>query len=159
MGTELHPALQPVNNFEVCWCPVTSAEYPIGQFWDRTVPISASLQPTPMASLMACRPHQDPTDSILDLQPLREAVAACMEELSDEDRYVLDAWHLEQITIRELAARLGLHKSYTYRLVKRAERRLRDTCVQDPLIQSYLGLAGAIAPPQSSTVGVANGVA
>lgn len=135
------------------------AEYPIGQFWDRTTPLSASLHATPMAALMSCRPHQEPADSTLDLQPLREAVALCMEHLSAEDRFILEAWHMEQITIRALAERLGLHKSYTYRLVKRAERRLRDTCMLDVTIQAYLGIAGAIAPQLSAVDLVSDGVA
>lgn len=126
-------------------------EPPIGEFWDHSVTIWHPAVPTPMTALMQARPCHEPTDSIVDLLPLHEAVAACMEQLTDEDRYVLDAWHAEQITIRALAERMGLRKSYTYRLVKRAEARLRDACLVNPTIQVYLGLAGAI-PPQGSTM-------
>ena len=122
-------------------------EPPIAAFWDHSVTYGAPTVPTPMGALMASLPGHEPVDSILDRQPLREAVASCMELLSEEDHYVLIAWHMEQITIRALAARMGLHKSYTYRLVKRAETRLRDLCMQDVTIQLYLGVAGAI-PPQ-----------
>jgi DNA-directed RNA polymerase specialized sigma24 family protein len=93
---------------------------------------------------MEARPQVDPVDSVVGLQPLREAVVDCIEQLSPEDRFLLEATHIERTTVRELAARLGLHKSYTYRLVKRAELRLRDECLQHAIVLSYLGLAGSI---------------
>ena len=109
---------------------------------------------------MSSRPGHEPPDSIVDRMPLHEALADCMDQLCAEDRYMLDAWHMEQVTIRALAARMGLHKSHTYRLVKRAETRLRDVCMLNVTVQMYLGIAGAI-PPQSATaeVVVCDGVA
>jgi len=93
---------------------------------------------------MEARPQVDPLDSVVGLQPLREAVVDCIEQLCAEDRFLLEATHIERATVRELAARLGLHKSYTYRLVKRAELRLRAQCLEHTVILTYLGLAGAI---------------
>ena len=108
---------------------------------------------------MACRPGHEPADSIVDRLPLHEAVADCMDQLSAEDRYMLDAWYMERVTIRALAARMGLHKSHTYRLVKRAETRLRDACLLNHTVQIYLGLAGVIQPQSSTAEFVADGVA
>ena len=65
-------------------------EPPIAEFWDHSVTIWHPTEPTPMGALMAALPGHDPADSILDRQPLREAVAICMELLSAEDQYVLD---------------------------------------------------------------------
>lgn len=95
---------------------------------------------------MEARPQVDPVDSVVGLQPLREAVVDCIELLSAEDQFLLVAIHIERATFRELAARLGLHKSYTYRLVKRAELRLRTQCLEHAVVLGYLGLAGAITP-------------
>ena len=95
---------------------------------------------------MEARPQVDPLDSVVGLQPLREAVVDCIDRLSPEDRFLLEATHIERTTVRALAARIGLHKSYTYRLVKRAESRLRDECLGHPVLLAYLGLAGAILP-------------
>jgi len=95
---------------------------------------------------MEARPQVDPTDSVVGLQALREAVVDCIDRLSPEDQFLLEAAHIERATVRDLAARLGLHKSYTYRLVKRAELRLRDECLAHTVILSYLGLAGSIVP-------------
>jgi hypothetical protein len=87
-------------------------------------------------------------DSVVGLQQLREAVVDCIDQLSAEDRFLLEAAHIERATVRELAARMGLHKSYTYRLVKRAELRLRDQCLAHVTILTYLGLAGSIMPTE-----------
>lgn len=101
---------------------------------------------------MEARPQVAPVDSVVGLQPLREAVADCLDQLSAEDRFLLEATHIERITYRELAARMGLHKSYTYRLVKRAELRLRDQCLQHAMVLMYLGLAGSVLPSASTEV-------
>ena len=105
---------------------------------------------SPLQALMEARPEHEPVSSVVDLQPLREAVASCVDRLSDEDRFLLEATHVERITVRALAERLGLHKSHTYRLVKRAELRLRDSCLTQPEILVYLGVAGAIVPTVAS---------
>ena len=119
-------------------------EPPIRDFWDHSSTVWASAVPTPAGALMASRPGHEPPDSIVDRLPLHEALADCMDQLCAEDRYMLDAWHMEQVTIRALAERMGLHKSHTYRLVKRAETRLRDACLLNVTVQMYLGIAGAI---------------
>lgn len=107
---------------------------------------------TPMQALMEARPYTDEADSVLGLQPLREAVALCIEALSAEDQFLLEACHIERATVRGTAARLGLHKSYTYRLTRRAELRLRDQCLLHPVILDYLGLAASIVPIQGTDV-------
>src|SRR5690348_11691351 len=95
---------------------------------------------SPLQALMEARPQSEPTESVVGLQPLREAVACCIEQLCPEDRYLLEASHVERVTVRELASRIGLHKSYTHRLVKRAELRLRAVLLEDAVILLYLGL-------------------
>ena len=103
---------------------------------------------SPLQALMEARPQVEPMDSVVGLQQLREAVVDCIDQLSAEDRFLLEAAHIERATVRELAARMGLHKSYTYRLVKRAELRLRDQCLAHAVILTYLGLAGSIMPTE-----------
>lgn len=100
---------------------------------------------------MRTTPFNEPDDSAVGLLPLREAVVDCLEELCAEDQFMLDATFVERVTIRALAERMGLHKSYTHRLVQRAQVRLRDVCIQHATIQAYLGVAGA-TPPQSPAV-------
>jgi DNA-directed RNA polymerase specialized sigma subunit len=101
---------------------------------------------------MEARPETDPMDSVVGLQPLREAVVDCLDALCDRDRLLLEATHIERCTVRELATRVGLHKSYTYRLVKRAEVRLRVECLQHPVVLDYLGVVGSIVPVSAPVV-------
>jgi DNA-directed RNA polymerase specialized sigma24 family protein len=101
---------------------------------------------------MEARPEVDPLDSVVGLQPLREAVVDCLDALCERDRFMLEATHIERVTVRELAVRVGLHKSYTYRLVKRAEVRLRVECLQHPVVLEYLGVAASIVPVPETVV-------
>jgi DNA-directed RNA polymerase specialized sigma subunit len=93
---------------------------------------------------MEAHSGEEPAGSALDLQELREAVVDCIELLTEQDQFLLEATHIERIPVRELAVRIGLHKSHTYRLVKLAEIELRDQCLLHPVVLAYLGLAGAI---------------
>jgi len=104
---------------------------------------------SPMQALMESGPTLDARSSVTELQPLREAVADCIDVLSDQDRFMLEAIHIERITVRELAVRVGLHKSHTHRLVKAAEVRLRDACLTSPMVLAYLGVVAAILPAVS----------
>jgi DNA-directed RNA polymerase specialized sigma24 family protein len=114
---------------------------------------------SPLQALMEARPAVDPLDSVVGLQPLREAVVDCLDALCDRDRVLLEATHIERITVRELAERCGLHKSYTYRLVKRAELRLRDECLIHPVVLTYLGITASIVPvPPAVDVSTAQAV-
>lgn len=124
---------------------MASMEIPV-EFQDWSTVHGLQRPWSPLQALMECRPAVDPVDSVVGLQPLREAVAACVDRLNPEDRFMLEATHVERITVRALAARMGLHKSHTYRLVKRAELRLRDECLLEPVVLKYLGLAAAIVP-------------
>lgn len=101
---------------------------------------------TDLQALMEAQPYRDEANSAMGIQPLREAVADCLDALSPLDRYLLEATHTERATVRDMAERVGYHKSYTYRLVKRAEVRLRDECLQHPVVLAYLGVDASIVP-------------
>jgi len=89
---------------------------------------------------MEAMPYCDPDATIGERQLLREAVADCLDELSAEDRFMVEAVWFERITVRALAARLGLEKSQAHRLVTRAVVRLGERCVEHPVLQVHLGL-------------------
>jgi len=93
-----------------------------------------------LEALMETMPYCDPEATIGQRQLLREAVADCVDQLGDEDRWMIEAIWFERITVRELAPRLGLEKSQTHRLVTRAVVRLGDLCVQHPVLQAHFGL-------------------
>lgn len=85
-------------------------------------------------------PGLEPDEPLVQFQLLREAVADCFEQLSAEDQFVLEALWFEQITVRALAERMGLHKSYTHRIAQRAIKRLEAICREHPVIVQRLRL-------------------
>lgn len=57
-------------------------------------------------ALMQCAPNQDEMHSEDLGNPIREAILDCMDLLSEQDKFVLDAIYWEQATYMELAKRL-----------------------------------------------------
>lgn len=50
---------------------------------------------------------EDVEESVQELQPLREAVADCIDQLNDQDRFIVDAVNSEMVSLEELGRRLG----------------------------------------------------
>ena len=72
---------------------------------------------------------------------LGQAIEWVLGQLTPQECFIAQARYYENVTIRELAGRLGLAKSHTHRLCVRTEVRLRTICIEHPLIQARLGLA------------------
>ena len=89
-----------------------------------------------MEALMGTLPFTDPEPTTTAVQLLREALVDCLEEMEPQDRFVLEALWFEQITVRALAERMGLHKSRTHRIAQRAVLRLGERCACHPLLAS-----------------------
>ena len=90
-------------------------------------------------ALMQADAFDDPGLSLLALEVLREAVVDCIELLSDRDQFVIEAIWFERITVRELAARMGICKSRTHEIACRAVKRLGAHCATHPAIAAYVG--------------------
>lgn len=93
---------------------------------------------------MAAPPHDEPEESIHELQPFREAVAECLEHLEEHDRYVIDALNSERVTLQVLGDRLGVSRMHASRLRDSAFGRLRDIMLEHPIIRERLGLGEII---------------
>lgn len=115
-----------------------------------TILLRSARPETDIQALMECRPNVEPPLCVDGLQPLREAVAECMELLPAADRFILEATFSERVTVRELADRLGLHKSYTYRLMQQAVGRMELLLREHATIQERLG----VHPAQQERLGV-----
>lgn len=81
-------------------------------------------------------------DSLDIKMDLREAVVECFDQLGAEDQFVIEAICFERITVRELAERLGIHKSRTHRIAQRAIKRLGMICQDHPVVQEALSIRG-----------------
>ena len=83
---------------------------------------------------------EDVMESVIELQPLREAVASCIEQLAEQDRFIVDALNSEVISLQELGNRLGVSKPHAWRLRNAAYKRLQLLLLQNELIRERLGL-------------------
>lgn len=106
--------------------------------------IGAGKPLTPMEALMAAAPYYEPEESLEELQPFREAVAECMEQLSEQDRYVIDAINSERVTLQVLGDRLGVSRMHASRLRDAAFAQLRDIMLTNPTILKRLGIGDPI---------------
>jgi DNA-directed RNA polymerase specialized sigma24 family protein len=89
---------------------------------------------TDLEALMGTPPCRDPDGAVDELQVIREALVDCLDQLSAEDRFVLEAIWFERVTVRALAVRLGIHKSRTHEISQRAVVRLGVVCAEHPVL-------------------------
>lgn len=102
--------------------------------------VSQRRPETALEALMSAAPYEEPTESIEEVQPFREAVAECMEQLNEEDRYIIDAINSERVTLDVLGKRLGVSRMHASRLRDAAFGRLRVIMLTNPVIRTRLKL-------------------
>jgi len=95
---------------------------------------------TPIEALMMAGANENIVESVVELQPLREAIAECIEKLSDEDRFIVDAINSEMVSLQELGDRLGVSKPHAWRLRNAAYQRLQSLLLENNVIRERLGL-------------------
>jgi DNA-directed RNA polymerase specialized sigma subunit len=93
-----------------------------------------------MEALMSAAVGEYPVQSVSELQPLREAVAECIELLSEQDQFVVNAVNSEMISLEKLGKRLGVSKPHAWRLRNAAYDRLRVHLLAHPIIRERLFL-------------------
>ena len=74
-------------------------------------------------------------ESIEELQPLREAVAGCIEQLNEQDQFIVNAVNSEFLSYEELGKRLGVSKPHAWRLKNDAYAKLQQLLTMHPLIR------------------------
>ena len=74
-------------------------------------------------------------ESAEELQPLREAVAICIEQLSEQDQFIVNAVNSEFLSYEELGKRLGVSKPHAWRLKNDAYAKLQQLLTMHPLIR------------------------
>lgn len=95
---------------------------------------------TPLEALMMAGANEPIAESVVELQPLREAIAECIEKLSDEDRFIVDAVNSEMVSLQELGDRLGVSKPHAWRLRNAAYERLQSLLLENDTVRERLGL-------------------
>jgi DNA-directed RNA polymerase specialized sigma24 family protein len=89
-------------------------------------------------ALMEAVPGNEPAESKATLQPLREAVADCIDMLSEQDSFIINAMNSEQITYDELGKRLGVSLTHAWRLRNAAYKNLEQILERHGVIRQYL---------------------
>ena len=105
--------------------------------------IAISLKPRPeneWQALMEAVPGNAPTESKDALQIIREAVVDCIDMLSEQDKYIIDAMNSEQITYDELDKRLGTSLTHAWRLRHAAYKNLEQILERHEVIRQHLRL-------------------
>ena len=74
-------------------------------------------------------------ESVEELQPLREAVAICIEQLDEQDQFIVNAVNSEFLSYEQLAKRLGVSKPHAWRLKNNAYAKLQQLLTMHPLIR------------------------
>ena len=74
-------------------------------------------------------------ESAEELQPLREAVATCIEQLDEQDQFIVNSVNSEFLSYDELGKRLGVSKPHAWRLKNNAYAKLQQLLTMHPLIR------------------------
>ena len=74
-------------------------------------------------------------ESVEELQPLREAVAICIEQLDEQDQFIVNAVNSEFLSYEQLAKRLGVSKPHAWRLKNNAYAKLQQLLTMHPLVR------------------------
>lgn len=120
----------------ICQVP-SNKEVPLTPYHEVT--IRGPRRPeTPIEALMQAAPGEDIRESVEELQPFREAVANCIDQLNEQERFIIDAVNTEMISLEELGERLGVTKTHAWRLRNSAMDSLRKIMLQDPTVLERL---------------------
>lgn len=115
----------------------SNKEVPLTPYHEITIR-SPRRPETPLEALMQAAPGEDIRESVVELQPFREAVAGCIDKLDAQDRFIIDAVNTEMISLEELGKRLGVTKTHAWRLRNSAMDNLRKIMLQDPTVLERL---------------------
>jgi hypothetical protein len=110
-------------------------------FYGRNTPLHASRPLTEIEALMQAMPLEEPQESVMELQPLREAVAHCIDQLDEQDKWIIEALMSENISLQQLAERMGVTKTHVWRLRNRAYDKLHRIMITDTTIRRRIKVA------------------
>jgi DNA-directed RNA polymerase specialized sigma subunit len=89
-------------------------------------------------SLMQAAPGENIKLAADEPNIIKEALLDCMEMLTDQDKFVIDAIIYEQITYPKLAKRLGVSTPHAWRLTQAAFANLKELLMMNSTLRDYL---------------------
>jgi hypothetical protein len=100
-----------------------------------------------LQALMEQAPNHEAIDSLQQVAPTREAVRRAIRSLSQFDQYVIEASHFERLSVRAIAARIGVEKSQAQRLITRVNARLETALLEQSVIARKVNMQTQITDP------------
>lgn len=74
-----------------------------------------------------------------EIDALRNVVVYCIDMLSDQDRFIVEAINYEMLTYEQLGKRLGVSNVHAWRLKQDAYKNLMQLLLENKTIKQYLG--------------------
>ncbi len=105
---------------------------------DSSKKVHHSRPVTEIQALMEAVPFEEPEESVMELQPFREAMANCMDELEGQDLFIIEAVVIEEISLQELGHRLGVTKTHAWRLRNAAFEKLKVILLENDVINKRM---------------------
>ena len=93
---------------------------------------------TPTQALIQTKPNEPILVSAQERLQLREVVASAMEQLTEEEIWIINALLFERLSLREAGAILQIPKTTLARRRDKILRKLRKALENEPLVEDYL---------------------
>ena len=88
---------------------------------------------------MQAGPGQTIETSGEEIDALRNLVVYCIDMLSEQDRFIVEAINYEQLTYDQLGKRMGISNVHAWRLKQTAFKNLMNLLLEHKIIKEYLG--------------------
>lgn len=88
---------------------------------------------------MEAGPGQTIETSSEEIDALRNVVVYCIDMLSEQDRFIVEAINYEQLTYDQLGKRMGISNVHAWRLKQTAFKNLMNLLLEHKIIKEYLG--------------------
>lgn len=110
-------------------------------------------------ALMRCAPGDEPQRTMRATLTERQRVHAALEQLDERLQYVIQAIYFERLSYRQLARRMGISKTYAFKLTRQAEEEMMKLLTQPTwneaareAVESLSPVGLAMTDPQAETV-------
>lgn len=88
--------------------------------------VPAGIPENPFQALMETAPGETVPLSYEEIIDFKEAIIDCIDMLSEQDRFIIDAVTYERVTFAELGSRLGVSSVHAWRLYNGALKNLKQ---------------------------------
>lgn len=126
------------RNWQIEKMAFSGREVPYDVF--NLIPLLSSAKPeNEIQALMEAGPGQTIETSSEEIDALRNVVVYCIDMLSDQDRFIVEAINYEQLTYDQLGKRMGISSVHAWRLKQTAFKNLMNLLLEHKTIKEYLG--------------------